>query len=358
MGMMIALNEKATMSNELNGMHIRKPMTLQQLRFFTIYLAKINPDNPEEKVVRFSMKDFASIMNVEVNEDAIKTNVVNLLEHTVWVKSKKYKNGITACHLFKKCEIWEDAAEGKMMEFQCSEEVEPYLFQLKSNFTTYEVWNTLRLRSVTNSRMYQLLKQFQKIGERTILIDDLKEQLGIDKNAYPEYKVFSRDVLKKAQDALREKTDICFDYTSIGRPAKSIRFTIYKNEDYDKQISLDEIGFIGEEPSEGAEPHTDELPGQMNITDFPELLPDEPTDPMMKAYEFLSGACDDEFTTEQIKELSRLANDHVKFTLSREEHDLSKFDYIRKKYLALNAKPQEAIHSRYGLLKYLVENDC
>lgn len=332
MGMMIALTDKATMSNELNSMYIRKPMTLQQLRFFTMYLAKINPDKPKEKVVRFSVKDFANIMNVEVNEGDVKNNVVNLLEHTVWVKSEKYKNGITACHLFRKCEMWNDEETGEtMLEFQCSEEIEPYLFKLKKNFTTYEVWNTLRLRSVIHSRMYQLLKQFQKIGERTILITDLKEQLGIEKDAYREYKVFSRDVLKKCQEALKDKTDICFDFKSVGRPAKSIKFTIYKNENYNKQITLYEMG-LDAEPS-------DEIPS----------LPEESSGQGMSREEVFrqkvnESAFKGEFTDAQVESLlfvgNAVANTQIPddaFGNLTAAND-AKINYYHEKYLYMNAK--------------------
>lgn len=357
MGMMIATNDKATMSNELNSMYIRKPMTLQQLRFFTIYLAKINPDNPEDKIVRFKVSDFADLMQVEVNEKAVKENILSLLEHTVWVKSQKYKDGITACHLFRNCEMWKDEETDELMlEFQCSDEIEPYLFKLKKNFTTYEVWNTLRLKSVIHSRMYQLLKQFQKIGERIILIDDLKEQLGIEKDAYPEYKVFARDVLKKCQVALKEKTDIYFEYKSIGRPAKSVKFTIHKNENYDKQMILDEIG-VNTTGEDNQENFTDPADFERYMRDCGiESEQSEQNEIIESKFELWSEACRNEFNRTQLEELTLLAEAHVEYDpADPERHDLDLYRYLQLKYKSLQNK--QGIKSRFGYMKYLVEND-
>lgn len=349
--MKIAITDKATMANELNSMYIRKPMTLQQMRFFTLYLAKINPKNPGSKVVRFSVDDFASIMQVEVNETAIKENIVNLLEHTVWVKSQTYKDGITACHLFRKSELFKDEYGVLQVEFQCSEEIEPYIFELRSNFTSFEVWNTLRLRSVIQSRLYQLLKQFQTVGERVILLDDLKEQLGIDKKAYPDYPFFNRDVLKKCQKALAELTDIKFDYKPIGRPAKSIRFTIYKNNDYDKKLVFEELGIEALDDQS-------QLPGQESFND-PESMDNyvesfQAPDPMREKYEFWSGACENEFSIEQIRELSVLAGAHVDFAVG-DEYDNKVYSYLRRKYVSLANRKIDK--SRYGMMKFIVEND-
>lgn len=337
--MKIAITDKATMANELNSMYIRKPMTLQQMRFFTLYLAKINPKNPESKVVRFSVDDFARIMQVEANESNIKENILNLLEHTVWVKSHKYKGGITACHLFRKSELFKDEYGVLQVEFQCSEDIEPYIFELRNNFTSFEVWNTLRLRSVIQSRLYQLLKQFQTIGERIIALDDLKEQLGIDKGSYIDYKTFNRDVLKKCQKALAELTDIKFDYKTIGRPAKSIRFTIYKNSDYDKQMVLDELGIDTTE--------SDQLPGQMEIGDFPEFLPQEQPE-MTREQQYIcrvnQEAFRNEFDFETAEYLialgSRVAQSKVSIDNATDlmAAEVEKVSYYREKYLEMNSR--------------------
>jgi len=49
--------------NVLNEMRA-KDMTLQELRFLSIYLSKINKDDPSTRCVRFSLDDFQAIMDI------------------------------------------------------------------------------------------------------------------------------------------------------------------------------------------------------------------------------------------------------------------------------------------------------
>ena len=67
--------KKQNILNEIRS----NSMTLQELRFFTIYLSKINPDDINTRVVRFSMSDFQNLMELgRINIDYMK-NVTNSL---------------------------------------------------------------------------------------------------------------------------------------------------------------------------------------------------------------------------------------------------------------------------------------
>ena len=62
---MAKLYETAVVSkrNVLNELRSNN-MTLQELRFFSIYLSKINPQDIDTRVVRFPLDDFQKIMNL------------------------------------------------------------------------------------------------------------------------------------------------------------------------------------------------------------------------------------------------------------------------------------------------------
>ena len=55
-----AIVEKRNVLNELRSNN----MTLQELRFFSIYLSKINPWDKSTRVVRFPLDDFRRIMGL------------------------------------------------------------------------------------------------------------------------------------------------------------------------------------------------------------------------------------------------------------------------------------------------------
>lgn len=103
----------------------------------------------------------------------------------------------------------------------------PYLLQLKKEFTSYKLENVVKLRSSYAIRIYELLKQYEKIQERTFRVSDLRKILGVE-NVYPAYGNFKQRVLIPAQKELKKKTDISFEIEEIkaGRKIDKVRFYI------------------------------------------------------------------------------------------------------------------------------------
>jgi plasmid replication initiation protein len=103
----------------------------------------------------------------------------------------------------------------------------PYLLELKREFTSYKLENVVKLKSSYAIRIYELLKQYEKIQERTFLLSDLRKVLGVD-NLYPAYGNFKQRVLIPAQKELQRKTDISFKLEEIksGRRVVKVKFII------------------------------------------------------------------------------------------------------------------------------------
>ena len=132
--------------------------------------------------------------------------------------------------------------DGAYVEVSFHPKMKPLLLQLQSRFTTYDIRNVLRLPSTYSTRIYELLKQYEKIGKRSIDLDTLKEMVGVielvrkgDKevfeDTYPLYGNFKQKVILKAQRDLEKYTDIRFDFEPVktGRRVTGLKFRIYKN---------------------------------------------------------------------------------------------------------------------------------
>lgn len=89
-------------------------------------------------------------------------------------------------------------------------ELKPYFLNLKERFTQYQRKYVLRLKSSYSIRIYELLKQFEKIKERYFELKELREILGIFDDKYKLYGDFKRKVLKRAEKELPQKTDLKF----------------------------------------------------------------------------------------------------------------------------------------------------
>lgn len=283
----ISKKDKVTLSNVLNEMFYEEKMTLQELRFFLVYLARINPKDPNSSAVTFPLEEYAELLGVELNEKQISAATRKLLRYVVCVRQDVLEKGVK--EHFKFVQLFSEANLKKMEDnkwyftFECHAQLREHIFDLMREFTSFEVWNAINLKSFQDARLYMLLKQYLKIGTRTIPLVELKKMLGIDVNAYPEYKIFTRAVLKKSQKALKLYTDIKFEFEAVGRPAHSVKFIISSNDAYTLPAFLEESTAVAEVPTP--------------IDEFEDVVDDR----VRELREPFSKACDKEFNDDQIE---------------------------------------------------------
>ena len=241
-----AIVEKRNVLNELRSNN----MTVQELRFFSIYLSKINPWDVSTRNVRFPIVDFQRIMGFgKLNISQLRASTDSLLCKLVHVPNES-GYGYTAFQLFKECRLDRDENEEWYIEIDAHDKALPLMFEFKNKYFKYELWNALRLKSPNQVRMYEILKQYEKIGKRELAVAEIRELLGVGKKEYSGrtgWSDFKKYVLDSCQQALKENTDICFTYEKgkSGKGGKwlTIVFYIEKNDSYKDPLTLNE--FIG-----------------------------------------------------------------------------------------------------------------
>jgi len=120
-----------------------------------------------------------------------------------------------------------------IIEFDLTRHVLPYLFDLKNNFTSYELAAALRLTSKYAKRIYPLCSQWKDLGEtKKYDILDFKRMLGLldDKGneKMKQIKDFRESVLDIAVKQINEHTELHVSYKleKKGKAFKNIVFTI------------------------------------------------------------------------------------------------------------------------------------
>lgn len=245
-----AIVEKRNVLNELRSNN----MTVQELRFFSIYLSKINPWDVSTRNVRFPIVDFQRIMGFgKLNISQLRASTDSLLCKLVHVPNES-GYGYTAFQLFKECRLDRDENDEWYVEIDAHDKALPLMFEFKNKYFKYELWNALRLKSPNQVRMYEILKQYEKIGKRELAVAEIRELLGVGKKEYSGrtgWSDFKKYVLDSCQQALKENTDICFTYEKgkSGKGGKwlTIVFYIEKNDSYKDPLTLNE--FIGKQPT-------------------------------------------------------------------------------------------------------------
>lgn len=237
----IYLIKKRNVLNEIRA----NSMNLTELRFFSIYLSKIHKDKPQEtRIVRFPLEDFRAIMELSsrLNIKHIQSVTNSLLCKVV--NAPNERGGYTGFQLFKKCVVDVDKYGQWYIEINAHDDALPLMFDFKNKYFSYPLYNVLRLKSINQHRMYELLKQYQTVGVRIFSVEELKEYLGIGKDEYPRFGDFKSHVLNVCQKALYEHTDIKFTYVPEGKRGAGgkilkLKFIIEKNKNYIDQLTLD-----------------------------------------------------------------------------------------------------------------------
>jgi plasmid replication initiation protein len=134
-------------------------------------------------------------------------------------------------------------------------------------FTVYELSNALKLRSTYSLRVYELLKQYQKLGHREITIEHMRTMFDLQPDEYERYNDFKRKVILQAQKEINGKTDIVFDFEEIktGRKVTSIKFNIKSN----RPKTLNEISVTSLQPEED---QVKDIDIEKGITEVLEIL--------------------------------------------------------------------------------------
>lgn len=137
------------------------------------------------------------------------------------------------------------------LEIVLSEFIRPYLFELKDNFTSYQLHSALKLSSKYAKRIYQLASQWKDIGEtKTYTIEELKLMLKLKdpKGKFPEqfekFSQFKARVLDIAMRQINEHTDLNISYHLVkqGKAFHSIRFYMKAQLPQQLPIAFDEAG--------------------------------------------------------------------------------------------------------------------
>lgn len=122
------------------------------------------------------------------------------------------------------------------MFLEFSPHLKPYLLQLKSEFTKLEPIDLLHLKSFYAIRIFELLKQYESIGQRRMSIEELREYCGVKPHEYRDYHALKIYIIERAITEINAKTDYEIDYTEIKQSRKfvAIEWTIKKRTHFEK----------------------------------------------------------------------------------------------------------------------------
>ena len=221
MGSKISADNLITKSNQL----IEAAYKLNEIeqKIILTLISLVQPNDKEFQSYTFTIKDFIKLIGGNSNtrykelEEITRNMLAKIYEIRFEERLVQVQWLSQADYNYKKGTI----------ELTLHKFLTPYLLELKKEFTSYHLKNVSKLKGHYSIRIYELLKQYERLQERTLTMEDLRHKLGAT-SIYPAYGNFKQRVILPSQKQINKKSDITFEFQEIkqGRAVKEIKFFI------------------------------------------------------------------------------------------------------------------------------------
>jgi plasmid replication initiation protein len=215
----------------------RYKFDIWEMRFFLSVLSKIERDDQNFEVYRVKYRDIIKDFGLSSNNAyaMLREGAKNLMNKTVTLKYEK--DGVVRgemYHLIRKIDYLEsgqkqDGESQEYIDVKIEEDLKPYLLQLSKNFTAYDLKNVSKLGTYS-IRIYELLKQYESIGKRTLKVEEMKLMFDLSKE-YPLFANFYQKVIEPAIKEINKYTDLRVatpEKIKDGKRVEALRFRFSK----------------------------------------------------------------------------------------------------------------------------------
>ncbi|EKR4359793.1 replication initiation protein [Salmonella enterica] len=209
-------------------------ITLTEIRVLWLALTKVNSKNPKTtSEIVLTASEFSKMYNVSMsNLPKQLKGVTETLgsKPIITYEFNEAKNRVDKVIRFWFSSIRYGANQGADITIKFSDEVSPFLYELKNEFTQMNVFNMASLDTPFAFRLYSWLARYRKLdvykNKKTGVITTqkiplwwMKERTGlVDK--YNDFKNFRVRVLEPALDVINRTTDLSVKYETINAGKK------------------------------------------------------------------------------------------------------------------------------------------
>ena len=210
-------------------------LDLDEMRLLNLALTKIDSRKPNVGIIDIYPDEFAEMFGL--NKKNIWRNMKNALLSIMMkpvklrFKDERGKLKETVINWVGQTTYFVDQKDGAKIELEFTKQIEPYLFELHSNFTRINFEYASKLNTPFSFRLYQwLIREYRiKPGqyyELTMTLEDIKSAAQLDKS-YDRWDNFKSWVIEPAIDAINQKTNLSVSYivTKQGRKVHALTFT-------------------------------------------------------------------------------------------------------------------------------------
>ena len=212
-----------------------KNLNIQQVEEF------INKDIFEP--IYIDVIDYKKRFNVKSNNLYIELSKIATElyeEEIIYIDKSDAKDKIIRKRWVITCE-YDNNKKGISLQFHPSLIKDLLIFQTEFTKMLFDEFVD-KLKNKNSFRIYELCKQYSKIGRRDFFVNDLRFKLGLKDEEYMPYGNFKHKLIKIAIKEINENTDLELSFEEIKKDKKTrkvekIRFSI-KAKSNNKQLSI------------------------------------------------------------------------------------------------------------------------
>ncbi|BDD13102.1 hypothetical protein FUAX_55340 (plasmid) [Fulvitalea axinellae] len=208
----------------------RSGFSLIQQRAIQLAIAQIMPDDDDLKPRKILIRDVLGLQKGDRISGAqyrnVREQIMQLTKTSIDLINDPNddESGFDSISFIERVRKY----EGKnyvVVEF--SQSVKPFLIKLNKNFTTYSLKWVFDFEHVYSLRIYELCKQYERIGQRVMTVKYLRALLLIE-DKYRDFSLLRKKVLDPAIKEINTLSDIRVDYEPIkrGRAYAELRFSV------------------------------------------------------------------------------------------------------------------------------------
>ena len=215
----------------------RYSLSTQQQKVLLYAISKIQPEDDDFKEYVFELKDLCVLFGIESHGNTyanFRDSIKELADASFWLLDKE-KNSVLV-RWFSKVIISNDNTK---VNIRFDADLKPWLLKLAGQFTSYELSNTLLMKSKYSIRIYEILKSYEAVGMYKTDIETMKVLL----DCAGDYKVFAdfrRRVLDVAMAEINEYSDLQVEMTPLrtNRAFTHLMFMIEKKDSDRRCITM------------------------------------------------------------------------------------------------------------------------
>lgn len=219
----------------------RFKLNLQQQKMVLYIVSQIKKDDTDLQTYTFQIADFCRVCGLNsiggTNYQLLKEALEELKTKTLWIQQDEDSEILVS---------WLGPAtvhrKGGTVDLGLDPALKPYLLNLQSRFTRFQLEKVLSLRRKYSPRLYEILKSYLHDSEdehaETFDFGKLLYWLDLtdESSIYREYKYLNRDILSPSVLEINKKTDITVEYkpSRTGHQVTGVYFKISRSSTQDR----------------------------------------------------------------------------------------------------------------------------